>query len=364
MGLSAHLSKLVLTVGLAAVATAICTAMTSSASGTGTQSALEGEPVALNPDAQAQRARFHEAGTEVEPAPQLPARRSGGDVGSALLEGPWPVPGPPTVRSDFYDLRFLSRENRWVLHGGLDIAVDERHWRRGAPVRAVAKGQVWSIATIRRCSVIRVGRFGYGHVTPRADLQVGSTVQAGERIGTSCPGDWHIHLTEWRTTGGCQVGLEECRINPLRPGGLLRLNETWAPEITEVDRTDDGELIARIEDRVADGFFDAELEPLIVRHLPYQVFVNETLVFEKLANRSAAEDVFHGVGTETRRNVKAEECLGPGITGMRACDGVYWLRLGNGESCRYGCWLRAVDAAGNATRQWVVATPETAHLGS
>jgi hypothetical protein len=268
----------------------------------------------------------------------------------------WPVPGTPTVRSDFYDLRFSRHEHRWVLHGGLDISVDERTWPEGAPVRALESGEVWDVYTFRGCSRVRVGRFGYGHVHPRPGLRNGTRLAAGDLIGRSCPREWHIHLTEWRTDGDCQPGMAECRINPLRPGGLLHLPDRSAPQVTEVRRSANNELVARIDDPVGEGFFSGIFEPLIVRHRPYRVWIDGELVFEKSLIRQDPSEVFDGVGTRTRRNVKAETCLKSGVTGKSACDGVYWLRLGSIDRCVQGCWLEAADVEGNRTRQWIVPT--------
>jgi hypothetical protein len=267
----------------------------------------------------------------------------------------WPVPGVPTVRSDFYDLRWSSHDRRWVLHGGLDIAVDEREWSSGAPVRAIEGGDVWSIATFRGCSAIRVGRFGYGHVLPRPGLQVGESVAAGSVIGTSCGGEWHVHVTEWSTTDGCAPGRAECRINPLRPGGLLRLPDSRAPEIAAIRQGPEGELLARIDDPVGEGFFDGQLAALAVRHRPFRVWVGGQLVFQKLAMREDPERVFYRVGADTRRNIAADKCLVSGRSLPFSCDGTYWLRLGSTERCSSGCWITAEDVEGNRTRAWLTA---------
>jgi murein DD-endopeptidase MepM/ murein hydrolase activator NlpD len=111
-------------------------------------------------------------GAVTRPAPRSSSVHAG-VAGAGAIGNHWPVPGVPTVRSDFYDLRWSSHDRRWGLHGGLDIAVDEREWSSGAPVRAIEGGDVWSIVTFRGCSAIRVGRFGYGHVLPRPGLEVG-----------------------------------------------------------------------------------------------------------------------------------------------------------------------------------------------
>ena len=267
----------------------------------------------------------------------------------------WPVPGPPTVRSDFYDLRWSARDKRWVLHGGLDVAVDERRWTKGAPVEAIGGGRVSKIATFRGCSAITVGRFGYGHVRPiRPGSKSATGWQLGPGFGTTCAGEWHVHVTEWMTKGDCEAGIPECRVNPPRPGGLLRLADSWAPEIVEVRRGGD-ELVARIDDSITQGFLDGSLTPLQVRHRPDRVWVGDRLVFVKRDMHDSPDDVYVGVGSDTKRNVKAGTCLAKGSTEAFACDGTYWLRLGPAGKCAAGCWITAMDTAGNSTRAWIAA---------
>ena len=253
------------------------------------------------------------------PVPAVPerasrdgARQAGAAREATVVADHWPVPGPPTVRSDFSMFVGLP-----VTSAGFSMAawtspsttpLDARRPRRGDRRRRVSK-----IATLRGCSAITVGRFGYGHVRPRAGLEVGDRVAAGARIGTTCAGEWHVHVTEWSSKGDCEAGIPECRVNPLRPGGLLRLADSWAPEIMEV-RRDGEELVARIDDPITQGFLDGSLAPLQVRHRPDRVWVGDRLVFVKRDMHDSPDDVFVGVGSETKRNLKAAKCLANGST--------------------------------------------------
>ncbi len=65
-----------------------------------------------------------------------------------------------------------------------------------------------------RCGVVGVGHFRYAHVVPT--VSVGDVVAAGQEIGRTCPGWWHIHLEELAWIRGRKVML-----NPLRPGGKV-----------------------------------------------------------------------------------------------------------------------------------------------
>lgn len=59
-----------------------------------------------------------------------------------------------------------------------------------------------------------VGHFSYWHVAPI--LAARTWVKAGQQIGWTCRGVWHLHLSEWQKVRGKRVW-----VNPLHRGGLL-----------------------------------------------------------------------------------------------------------------------------------------------
>ena len=77
----------------------------------------------------------------------------------------------------------------------------------------------------RACGNVRVRHFGYGHVDAR--VEPGERVRPGQLIGWTCRGWWHLHLTEWFSTGDGGRLL----LNPLRPAGKLKLFADIAPPV-------------------------------------------------------------------------------------------------------------------------------------
>jgi murein DD-endopeptidase MepM/ murein hydrolase activator NlpD len=119
------------------------------------------------------------------------------------------------VRGSFLDPRAGG------FHFGIDINVRDDRPERGAPrgrthrVYAVEGGTVYNLIDgVSPCSLRRVwvGHFAYYHVD--AVVSSGQHVSAGQMIGWTCRGEWHVHLSEL-TAGGALV-------NPLHPGGKLR----------------------------------------------------------------------------------------------------------------------------------------------
>ena len=110
-------------------------------------------------------------------------------------------------------------------HFGIDVAVDDSKPARLAPpgmshrIYAVETGMVhypWSQETTRNCNDRRfqVGHFSYWHASP--SLPDGTFVHAGQVIGWTCLGEWHVHLSEWALVNGQRVW-----VNPLHRAGKL-----------------------------------------------------------------------------------------------------------------------------------------------
>ena len=116
-------------------------------------------------------------------------------------------------------------------HQAVDIPVNDA--TGGHPVYAVEGGRVakaWrstNTAPVGRpvnCGGLVVSHFQYAHVLP--DVAAGDQVRPGQRIGTTCPGWWHIHLEEHAVVDGQKV-----KLNPLRPGGKLAPIADGAPPV-------------------------------------------------------------------------------------------------------------------------------------
>ncbi len=283
-----------------------------------------------------------------------------------------------------------------VYHTGVDIAVRDDRPERGAPqgrthrVYAIEGGVVEQATPHGVCGNVRVGHFGYGHVD--ALVTAGQRVGAGQQIGWTCDGWWHLHLTEWIFPGdGSRV-----LINPLRPGGKLKpFADTAAPMIDEIRfytpaeprwqrragnaarlpaagrRLDKTRLsgIVDVRARVRDpqsfiGWF-RDVPALAAPHHPYRLGV---LLLEQPGGRvRLRRTVFIALTAPpleagqhyapgTIQNLPAKVCLG-GRGGP--CDGVYWFRLFQRRywnttrlpNGRYLLVVRAWDSAGNRARK-------------
>jgi len=281
-----------------------------------------------------------------------------------------------------------------VYHTGVDIAVRDDRPERGASagrthrVYAIEGGVVEQATPRGVCGNVRVGHFGYGHVD--ALVAPGQRVEAGQHIGWSCRGWWHIHLTEW-------FFAEDKRllVNPLRPEGKLKpFRDTAAPVIHDVrfhvpaepkwgrrqrsfallppagrrlNRTSLAGLVdirARISDPQSFIGWFHDVPVLAAPHRPYRVglllvdtrtqrVVYRRTVFLSLTEPPLAPAQHYAPGT--MQNLSAQGCL----NGHRPCDGIYWFRLfprpywnttrlPNG---RYLLVVRAWDVAGNRARK-------------
>ncbi len=135
------------------------------------------------------------------------------------------------IRGSFLDPRPAG------FHIGIDIGVRDDRPEAGAPrgrthrVFAVESGVVAHVedgAPIG-CAHRRVvvAHFDYRHVD--AVVSLGQFVQAGQMIGWTCQGMWHVHLTETADVGGGAM------INPLHPGGKLApFGDSAAPVIHSI----------------------------------------------------------------------------------------------------------------------------------
>ena len=186
--------------------------------------------------------------------PPIPVRSdvaaAGGPVRGALTFTPtynddftgWPV--APQHRTHAVYGTFLNPTTKWPSdmpglraggHKAIDILQNDASGRH--PVFAIEGGTVHeaTVASILtplkervRSGKISIGHFHYSHVAP--SVEVGEKVEAGQEIGQTCLGFWHMHLEERVTAGGKRVHL-----NPLRPGGKLApVKDTGNPFVREI----------------------------------------------------------------------------------------------------------------------------------
>jgi hypothetical protein len=135
-----------------------------------------------------------------------------------------PVHEQHPVRSSFLDPRGLDENGLAGYHFGIDISVNDRRPGPGASgpfshrVYAVESGMtdVRKRVDSAPCADRRlaVGHFAYWHVSPTVPDNV--WVHAGDAIGWTCLGEWHVHLSEWQLLDGRHVW-----VNPLHSDGKL-----------------------------------------------------------------------------------------------------------------------------------------------
>jgi hypothetical protein len=139
----------------------------------------------------------------------------------------WPI--APThvqhpVRGSFLDPRGVDDTGTSGYHFGIDVSIDDEHPEPGVPpqfshrVYAVESGRVdqpnGNLAHPCLDRRMEIGHFDYWHVSPI--VTQGERVRAGQQIGWSCRGVWHVHLSEWQVDRGVRVW-----VNPLHRGGKL-----------------------------------------------------------------------------------------------------------------------------------------------
>jgi hypothetical protein len=141
------------------------------------------------------------------------------------------------------------------FHNGVDIDL-----AGGNEVYSIISGQVKSLYRTGGDAYIRIGRYAYVHVTPRADIDVGDNVTAYETIIGYTNYKNHIHLTDG------YVGSE---INALRPDGMTPLSDPYDPIVSYVKFYVDGtttefqsgkvsglvDIVARLYDKTDNGTY-------------------------------------------------------------------------------------------------------------
>ena len=298
------------------------------------------------------------------------------------------------VRGSFLDPRPDPKLGA-VYHTGVDVAVRDDRPEPGAPrdrthrVYAIEGGVVEQATAPGVCGNVRVGHFGYGHVDAR--VSVGDRVRAGQLIGWTCRGWWHLHLTEWIFEPGGRRRL----VNPLRPAGKLKPFADKAPPVIHevrfhlpaeprwtrragtfavlphAGRRLDRTRLAGIVDvraHVSDpqsfiGWF-RDVPELAAPHHPYRLGLllvdrrSERIVLRRTVFLSLTEPPFAAgqhYAPGTVQNLSAKAC----VSGRRPCDGSYWFRLfqkpyWDTTRLRNGSYLlvvRAWDASGNRARR-------------
>jgi hypothetical protein len=154
----------------------------------------------------------------------------------------WPI--APThrqhpVRGSFLDPRGVDDTGTSGYHFGIDVSVDDQHPEPGAArefshrVYAVESGIVDQPNgnLVHPCLDRRmeIGHFDYWHVSPI--VVQGQRVRAGQQIGRSCRGVWHVHLSEWQLYRGIRVW-----VNPLHHGGkLVPYTDTTPPTVNALE---------------------------------------------------------------------------------------------------------------------------------
>ena len=141
----------------------------------------------------------------------------------------WPLHAQHPVRGSFLDPRPPA------YHFGIDISVDDSHpdprapWQLSHRVYAIESGLARDVHGLNRPCVkrrVEVGHFAYWHVSPT--VKEWQHVLAGEAIGWTCLGEWHVHLSEWARLDGRRVW-----VNPLHAGGKLAPYTDTAPPVVE-----------------------------------------------------------------------------------------------------------------------------------
>jgi hypothetical protein len=268
-----------------------------------------------------------------------------------------PINRQHPIRSGWYDVRGPGRTGRFGTHRGIDIVDDQTSINPHAPphgahrVYAISAGVVWR----RFPRTIKIGRWGYGHVMPRRRL--GAYVRAGEFIGWSIRGIWHIHISLYN-----HLHIE--KINPLSPpgerNGLKPLRDVWPPTILATDyHPDSGELDADIEDPHESAAVDSMVPGRMLDDVsPFELDVDGTTLWT--AAHDPLPPIGDEIGPENLRNLEAPECgadhtLKPWTTiAHGGCLGARWWDLGDfsaGDKVTVTAW----DGLGNHTTAVITA---------
>jgi hypothetical protein len=240
----------------------------------------------------------------------------------------WPRNEQHPIRGGFGDLRWDGRQQKWDLHGGVDVAVDERE-RATSKVYALNRGRVKATTTTRKhpCGSVTIGRVQLGHV--HVTVTEGQKIRKGQQVGWTCPDMWHVHVSEFRH--GRQV-------NALRPGGVLSpYSDTAAPTITDIHQGEDGWLV-RVEDPLSDHGWLEQIPALLDDDPPTLIILDGVLVKDL-----RWMPVPFMYDAKARRGLPVRDCL---LT-TDPCRGEHWFNLGPLELGTHE--LRALDEQGNRT---------------
>jgi hypothetical protein len=310
------------------------------------------------------------------------------------------------IRGAFIDPRGADDNGLSGYHFGIDINVDDAHPDAGAPhglshaVYALDAGWVSTPAgnAGKRCldQRIEVGQFAYWHVS--SILPQGRRVRAGQQIGWTCAGVWHVHLSEWQLFRGRRVW-----VNPLHKGGpLVPYVETsppliqglqfvsppsraWRP-VKSLVQSDNAarlapsslhglvELRAQIADPQSFVGFLARNSAWPTQWTPYRISVDVrsastgAVVLHRTSFQADQMPqtpylVHYAPGTVEDDNMR--ECVGP--PALKTCDGTTWLRpfsrfrqeYWNTRASPNGSYrvtVRTWDIAGNEASKTLVVT--------
>jgi hypothetical protein len=308
-----------------------------------------------------------------------------------------PVHAQHPVRGSFLDPRGVDDTGTSGYHFGIDVSVDDRHPDPSAPkgmshaVYALESGTVdrpnRDLARACLSRRLEVGHFDYWHVSPI--VSQGQHVRAGEQIGWSCLGVWHVHVSEWQRYRNVRIW-----VNPLHKGGrLIPYVDTAAPVVSTLafhtpPKTEWSptrtlaqpdtskvleptalhglvELRARVADPQSFLGFLADNPAWPTEFAPYRLSVTLTslatgrTIMRRTSFRAdqlpqTPYVVHYAPGTMEDENMK--ECVGP--PQHSHCAGTYWFRPFSrftheywdtklSPNGAYRITIRAYDVAGN-----------------
>ena len=273
-----------------------------------------------------------------------------------------PVNQQHPIRGSLLDPRGPDNDGLSGYHFGVDVSVDDQHPEAGASkglshrVFALESGSAQPRPGSRPCGDrrIEIGHFTYWHVSPT--VARGQQIRAGQQIGWTCIGEWHVHVSEWTRLGSKRVW-----VNPLHDGGKiapyvdttppvvreLRFSapaKPWDPEVSlsqpdTTARLDPRHLHGRVElrARVADR---SSFGGFLTRDPRWPTELHPTSLAVAITSEASGQIVLHRVAfladqlpttpylvhyaPGSTQNASMSECLGP--PSLADCDGIFWLR--------------------------------------
>jgi hypothetical protein len=296
----------------------------------------------------------------------------------------WPL--APKAKAHGVYGTFLNPTTAWPsgmpartagYHKAIDIPVNDAAGSH--PVFAIEGGRVHEAKRAVQttplgvrvdCGVVGLGHFRYAHVVPA--VTAGEIVAAGQQIGRTCPGWWHIHLEELAWIAGRKVML-----NPLRPGGKLApLDRGGGPAIKAMriypkdSENDPTPRVLRL-DRVSGTVLpvalavdasrlkswpNAPVVPIHVYSARIRLTRGATVVLERTLfrlDRDPGPTWEHFFRPLTRRSAPVAVCV---ERKPADCAGRFWLRLWergwdtrNVPNGRYALELTVADPVGRRT---------------